>query len=100
MFDGGGAPSAPRRPEVLAQTQRLMLVRGAQPHTVHAARPAAQRLEPHLERRLPVVDQERHLPGPYLHNYLGTQHAPVAEPEAGIEEPGVVGPDLARAGVV
>src|SRR5690349_25080237 len=90
--------SASGHAEMLAEDQRLVLVRGAQLHPVHARGAAAQPLEPHLERDLPVVDQERHLARPYLHSNLGAKYAPVAEAEAGIEEPRVMCTDLARPG--
>src|SRR5918996_5650679 len=86
--------------EVLAQAQRLVLVGRPEPHTVDTPGAAAQPLEPDLERRLAIVDQERHLPRPYFHNNLGAKDAPVPEAEAGIEEPRVMRTNLARAGVI
>src|SRR3989454_10862964 len=87
-------------PEVLAQAQGLVLVRRGQPHSVHPLGPAAEPLEPDLEGGLAVVDHERHLPRPHLHNNLRAENAPIAESEAGIEEPRVMRANLARAGVV
>src|SRR5947209_1868441 len=87
-------------PEVLAQAQRLALVRGGQADPVDPLGPAAEPLEPDLEGRLAVVNHERHLPGTYLHNNLRAENAPIAEPEAGVEEPRVMRANLPRAGVV
>src|ERR1043166_3269371 len=92
--------SASARAEVLAQAQRLVLVGRAEPHPVYPRGTAAQPLEPHLERDLPVVDQEGHLARSYLHNNLGAKHAPVAEAEARIEEARVMRANLARPRVV
>src|SRR5438046_1850070 len=75
---GGSAP------EVLAQAERLVLVRRGQPDPVDPLGPATEPLEPDLEGRLAVVDHERHLPRSHLHNNLRAENAPVAESEPGI----------------
>src|SRR3954466_12503824 len=85
---------------MLAQAQRLVLVGRRQTHTIYPVWPSAQPLEPHLERRLAIVDHERHLASPHLHNNLRAENAPVAEPESGIEEPRVMSADLPGARVV
>src|SRR5256885_14542747 len=92
--------SGPGGAEVLAQAQGLVLVRRAEPHTIDTGRPAPQPLEPYLERDLAIVDQKWHLARPYLHNNLGAKHAPVAEAEAGVEEPRVMRTNLPGPGVV
>src|SRR2546430_15602854 len=87
-------------PEVLAQAQRLALVRGSQADPVDPLGPAAEPLEPDLEGRLAVVNHERHLPRSYLHNNLRAENAPIAEPEPGVEEPRAMRANLTRARVV
>src|SRR5690242_7564923 len=92
--------SARRGAEVLAEAQRLVLVGGSEPYPVYTRRAAAQPLEPHLEGDLAVIDQERYLARPHLHDDLGAEDAPVTVPEARVEKPGVVRADLPGARVI
>src|SRR5262245_56694340 len=87
-------------PELLAEGQCLLLVRGADAHALPALRPAGQSLEADLEQGLTVIDHERHLARPHFHDHLGPQDAAVARAEARIEEASIVRADLAGAGVV
>src|SRR5438094_5036169 len=52
--------------EVLTEGQHLALVGRAQARAIDALGAGAEALEPHLERRLAVIDHERHLACPHL----------------------------------
>src|SRR6059036_1273644 len=86
---------APIRLELLAQCQPLELVRRADPFPIHLFGPLLHPLEEHLEEGLPVVDQERHVVRPDLQDDRRAVQVPSAVPEAGIEEDGIMGAQLA-----
>src|SRR2546425_6352773 len=88
-------PSGPAK--LFTQGQGLMLIGRAEADAVEALRAGRDTLEPDLERRLTVVQHERHLAGPHFHHDLGPEHRAVTVAESGIEEPGVVRANLARA---
>src|SRR5439155_22389857 len=83
-------PPLSQAPEVLAEGQGLPLVGRADPDAIDPLGSRAQTLEQDLERRLAVVDHERHLARPHLHDHLGAQNRPVAPAESGVEEARVV----------
>src|SRR5206468_8222005 len=81
-------------------SQVLLLTRRTYPSSKYPLGARAQPLEQDLERRLAVIDHERHLARPDLHDDLGAQNRPVAPAESGIEEARIVRADLPRPGVV
>src|SRR5712692_8895370 len=62
-----------RPPELFAQRQGLVLIGRTEADAVETVGPLRDALEPHLERRLTVVQHERHLASPHFHDDLGSQ---------------------------
>ena len=85
---------------MLRQRQALALVGGADRAAVELVGPGDQPLVQHAADHLAVLDQERHLVRAHLQDGAAAAALGLGRAEAGIEEPGVMHPELADEGVV
>ena len=77
--------------KMFAQGQTLTLIRGPECRAIELAGAREHPVVYNLKKGLSIMDQEGHIVGADLQDYLGAVQLAAAVPKPRIEKPGVVG---------